>query len=114
MAVPEDELTQIVKMYTCGAHPALIARYLKRDLRVIRDKLANQNIHGPWPKIPSLPLTPTLRAQARTILQERTWLSATQVIDTLKAGEPSLDPNKYMLLLQAIIDEREQLTANTT
>jgi hypothetical protein len=114
MALTEHELTQIIKMHTCGAHPTLIAQLLERDPRVILDALASQNIRGPWPKIPSLPLNPTLRAQARTILHERTLLSVIQVIDALKAGKPSLDPNKYMLLLRAIIDEREELTVKST
>lgn len=114
MALTDHELTQIIKMHTCGAHPTLIAQLLERDPRVILDTLASQNIRGPWPKIPSYPLNPTLRAQARTILQKRTLLSVTLVIDTLKAGEPSLDPNKYMLLLRAIIDEREQLATKST
>lgn len=113
MALSEHEITQIIKMHKCGAHPTLIAQFLRRDPRVILDTLNSQNIHGPWPKIPSTPLSPTIKAQARSILQHRTLLSVIEVVDTLKGGEPRLDPDKCNLLLRAMIEEREQLAATT-
>lgn len=114
MALTQHELTQIIKMHKCGAHPTLIAQFLERDPRVVLDALANHDIFGPWPKIPSTPLDPKLLTHARAILQEPTLASVSSIIDTLKAGQPYLDSDTYMLLLKALIKEREQLALKAT
>lgn len=109
MSLHKEKTTLAIMLCKCGAHPTLVALYLKADPRSILKKLTEHDIFGPWPRVPLDPPSSTLRTHARAILQNPRLLLAPETIELLKEGEPSLNPDKYNLLLRTLIDERQQL-----
>lgn len=113
MALTKREIVVILNMTRKGAHPTLLAGLLRRDPRVVLDTLAAFDMRGPWPEIPKSAPSPALRAHARAILKERTKLSARHAVESLQGGDRHLSPNNVNLLIKTVIEEREELAAET-
>jgi len=109
MALSKKEIKLIVQYNEKGANPILTAKLLKRDHRVILDTLETNGITGPWPDIPKTRAPEALRTRVRSILTQRTLLSAIDAVETLQGPDSGLTSDSVNLLIQTLIEEREKL-----